>query len=126
MLNHPSGIAVDGGPATQPNLSGPQAIAVDSAGNVYFSDSTILRIRKIDTSGVITTIAGSGFDPISDNVPATQVIMGAVEGLAVDANGNVYYADNLREFVRKVTPNGIVKTVAGGSPTDVADGGAAL
>lgn len=116
----------DGGPATQANLSGPQAITADAAGNVYFSDSGILRIRKIDTSGVITTIAGSGYDPISDNVPATQVIIGAVEGLAVDANGNVYYADNLREFVRKVTPNGIVKTVAGGNPTDVADGGSAL
>jgi uncharacterized protein (TIGR03437 family) len=101
------GFAGDNGPATSAELSAPNGIAVDSAGNLYIADTGNGRIRKV-SNGVITTVAGGG-SSLGDNGPATSAQIGAY-GVAVDSAGNLYIADGAR--VRKVA-NGVITTVAG-------------
>ncbi|BCT91232.1 hypothetical protein LYSHEL_02560 [Lysobacter helvus] len=106
----------DGGPATQAVLTGPVALAVDAAGNVYVADSGFAaRVRRIDAvTGIITTVAGNGqpdnTGATKENVAATSVAVSA-NALAFDAAGNLYLSSYSR--VRKVTPAGIITTVAG-------------
>ena len=126
--------AGDGGPATSASISlcgtaSHQGIAVDSVGNVYFSDCKNNRIRKIDTNGIITTVAGSGgFTVFSgDGGPATSATLGLPYGLAVDAAGNIYIADTGNGRIRKVNTAGIISTVArSGNGFNLGDGGPAL
>jgi sugar lactone lactonase YvrE len=125
----------DGGPATKAHLQLPTDIVFDIEGNLYISDGANNRIRKVDTHGVITTVAGTGEAGFSgDGGPATRAMLdaGAHEGippggLAVDAEGNLYFSDGGNFRVRKVDKQGIITTVAG---TGVAgysgDGGPAL
>ena len=99
------GYSGDGGPATEAELSSPFAVAVDPEGNVYFSSHTIKVVRKIDTEGIITTVAGGG-EPgvLGDGGPATEVgFRGANLGIVIDAEGNLYIADDGAHRVRKVT-----------------------
>jgi uncharacterized protein (TIGR03437 family) len=111
------GYSGDNGPATSAQLSNPQGVAVDSAGNLYIADSGNYRIRKV-SGGVITTVAGNGTKGFAgDNGPATSAELSTVEGVAVDAAGNLYIADSLNYRVR---------VVAGGAITTVAGGGVAL
>jgi uncharacterized protein (TIGR03437 family) len=95
----------DNGPATSAQLSQPSGVAVDSAGNLYIVDSGQYRIRKV-SNGVITTVAGDGTygSFLGDNGPATsaQFRFGSLNGIAVDAAGNVYFSDVYR--VRILTP----------------------
>ena len=108
------GFSGDGGPAVQTELSSPQAVAVDAAGNLYIADTNNHRIRRVDASGTITTFAGTreyGFS--GDGGPAVQAKLYYPWGVAVDAAGNVYIADfgNLR--IRRVDPSGTIATFAG-------------
>ena len=107
------GFSGDGGPATLAQLSGPTAVAVDAAGNVYIEDAGNNRIRMV-SNGIITTIAGGG---TGDDGPATNAHLNFQNmgpGLTLDHAGNIYFADysNLTR-IRKVS-NGVISTVAGG------------
>ncbi len=117
--NGVSGFSGDNGPATSANLSYPQSVAVDSAGNIYIADHNNGRIRKVNAStGVITTVAGNGnqYSPMfsGDNGPATSASLNGPASVAVDAAGNIYIADTFNQRIRKVNAwTGVITTVAG-------------
>jgi sugar lactone lactonase YvrE len=115
----------DGGPASAAQLNAPTGVAVDSAGNVYIADFNNRRIRKVSADGTMSTFAGGGAD-ILDGVAATAVRLTAPLGVAVDGAGNVFIADEYTG-IRKVSPDGIITTVAGGGQNwgSAADGGPA-
>ena len=113
----------DGGPATSASLITPNGVTVDSSGNVYIVKAGNYRVRKVNTAGVISTLAGTGvpgigaFGSIGDGGPATkgQFLFGGLrEGVALDNAGNVYITDSHNYRVRKVDTNGIITTFAGG------------
>jgi trimeric autotransporter adhesin len=104
----------DGGLATGALLNRPAGLCYDSAGNLYIADQEDFRVRKIDTSGKITTIAGTGtYGYTGDGGPATSALIGTPQGLAVDTAGNLYISDSIANVVRMVTPAGIISTFAG-------------
>ncbi len=104
----------DFGPATSAQMSGPDGVAVDKQGNVYISDFLNNRVRMVTPAGVISTYAGNGVSGFSgDGGPATSAALSQPAGLAVDGAGNLYIADSNNSAVRKVTPDGIISTVAG-------------
>jgi len=106
--------AGDGGPALKAKLRLPTAMAFDRRGNLFIVDGGNHRIRKIDTRGIITTIAGNGKRGFSgDGGPAVRAQLNYPSGVAVDARGNVYIADSHNLRIRKVTPRGIITTIAG-------------
>jgi sugar lactone lactonase YvrE len=115
----------DGGAAAQAQLANPSAIAVDGAGNIYIADFSNHRIRKIDTEGIITTVAGTGTPEYNgDGIPATTANIGEPTGVAVDAGGLVYISDQVNDRVRVVLRDGIIMTVAGtGERGYTGDGG---
>ena len=117
----------DGGPATAAQISTIQGIAVDRWGNLYLSDTGNHRVRKISTSGVITTLAGTGVAGFSgDGGPATAAQLNLPYGLAADLAGYLYVADLGNDRVRRVGPDGVIITVAGnGNQGSSGDGGAA-
>lgn len=106
----PSG---DGGPATQAGIGSPLTVAVDNLGNLYLTEQTTFRVRKVDAAGTITTVAGNGIGFSGDGGPALQAKFGDLRGLAADQAGNLYIADYGNNRVRKVDPAGIVTTIAG-------------
>ncbi len=109
------GFSGDGGPAAEAMLGRPAGLAVDAAGNLYIADSTNHRIRRIDTNGIITTVAGNGIAGFSgDDGPAIQASLQFPIGVAVDSFLNLYIADGDNNRIRKVTPSGTIRTVAGG------------
>lgn len=124
--NGAAGFSGDGGAATSAMLNTPQAVAADSAGNVYIGDSGNNRVRKVATNGSISTFAGNGVAGYDrDGVTATSTSVGNPNGLAVDASGSLYITDGSAR-VRKVPPSGIIATIAGvGSSGYSGDGGAA-
>ncbi len=116
----------DGGPATAAELSNARDVAVDRAGNLYIADTGNDRIRKIDTSGKISTIAGSGIRGFSgDDGPAGTAHLAVPAAVSVDRDGNVYIASWGSHRVRKVDQNGTITTVAGAGPGYPGDGGPA-
>ena len=121
------GYSGDNGPATSALLNTPGAVFADGVGNVFFADGHNNRIRKINTSGIITTIAGNGIPGYSgDGGAATVAEINTPIGIAVDASGNFYIGDQQNHRIRKVTSSGIISTVAGtGSSGYSGDGGAA-
>jgi hypothetical protein len=119
----------DGGLATKAGFGLPIfASAADQQGNVYLSDNDQYRIRKVDSSGRISTFAGTGKAGISaDGTLATEADIGDPRSLAVDPAGNVYYADDLFHVVRKIDTTGVLTTIAGtGKPGKSGDCGPAL
>jgi uncharacterized protein (TIGR03437 family) len=101
---------------------------VDKSGNLYIADHGNQRIRLVTAStGIISTIAGSSTMGLSgDGGPATQATFSLPSGIAVDSSGNVYIADQNNAAIRKISPNGIITTVAGNGQWGYAgDGGAA-
>ena len=123
-----SGSSGDGGPAVEAKLSSPAGVAVDGAGNVYISDAGDYRIRRVDPSGIITTIAGTGVRGfIGDGGPAVEAKLDGPRGIAVDGAGNVYIADSGSNRIRRVDPSGIITTIAGtGESGSSGDGGPAV
>jgi NHL repeat-containing protein len=121
------GFSGDGGPATSATLRSPLGIAVDTAGNLFITDTDNRRIRKVTPAGIISTVAGRGTQGvIGDGGPATSAILTVPWGIAVDGAGNLFIADSNNNRVRKVTPDGIINTVAGtGTSGFSGDGGAA-
>jgi uncharacterized protein (TIGR03437 family) len=124
------GFSGDGGPASAAQLLSPGAVAVDAAGNLFIADTLNQRIRKVSTSGIITTVAGSGTSHCGsgtlngtgpelcggfsgDGGPATSAQLSGPMGVAVDASGNLFIADTGNNRIRKVSAGGIITTVAG-------------
>jgi TonB family protein len=123
------GFSGDDGPAVRAQLKNPRGIALDAKGNLYISDTGNSRIRKVTPTGMISTIAGSGkglpANP-GDNGPAIEATLRSPYGIAVDATGNLSFADPGASRVRKIAPNGTITTVAGnGTRGFSGDGGLA-
>jgi trimeric autotransporter adhesin len=121
------GYSGDNGPATAASLNFPGGVAVDAAGNVYIADTDNNRIRKVVTSGTISTVAGNGIQGYAgDNGPATSASLDVPGGITVDAAGDMLIADTYSEHIRKVIPAGTITTVAGnGAYRYAGDGGPA-
>jgi len=108
------GYSGDNGAATNASLYSPNCVAVDALGNVFFSEYSDSRIRKVDTNGIITTVAGNGTAGYSgDNGAATNANLNYPYGIVLDTNGNLFIADYENNRVRRVDTNGIITTVAG-------------
>ncbi len=118
------GYSGDGGPATSAGFVEVAAVAVDSAGNLFIVDSSNHRVRKVNSNGTINTVAGTGSAGFSgDGGPAVNATLASPSGVAVDASGNLYIADQFNNRIRKVTPDGTISTVAGnGIPAPTVDG----
>jgi sugar lactone lactonase YvrE len=104
----------DGIPATEAWLGFPTGVAVDNAGNLYIADWLNNRIRRVDTSGIISTVAGNGNSGFSgDGGPATSAMIWSALDVAVDAKGNFYIADSSNFRIRMVDASGTIHTLAG-------------
>jgi hypothetical protein len=108
------GFSGDSGAATAAKIYTPDKVAVDKYGNVYFADQSNMRVRKVDTNGIITTIAGTGAIGYNgDSIAATSAKLNYPAGIAVDDYGNVYIADMYNSRIRKVDTSGMITTIAG-------------
>lgn len=116
------GFSGDGGPALEARMHQPTSggsspagrLAFDAAGNLYFADSFNHRIRRIDTNGIITTVAGNGnWGYAGDGGPATLAELGLPIDVEVASDGTLYIADTDNSCVRAIAPDGIIRTVAG-------------
>lgn len=117
----------DGGTALSASLNRNTAVHFDSVGNMYIADGANNRIRKINTSGIISTVAGTGATGSSgDGGPATSARLNSPSDIAFDAAGNMYIADYLNNRIRKVDASGVITTYAGtGTVGSSGDGGLA-
>jgi len=112
--NGASGSTGDGGPATQASLKNPTSVAADAAGNVYIADSQAARVRRVGPDGVINTFAGNGQATYTgDGGPADQASLNNPQAITFDPSGNLLIADTSNNTVRRVTPDGIITTIAG-------------
>ena len=117
--NSRAGYSGDGGPALQAQLNLPQGIAFDKNGNLYIADSKNNRVRIVSSAGVISTFAGTGAipqgigGPLGDGGLAINALLRLPSGVFADSSGNVFIADTGDSIIRKVTPDGIINTVAG-------------
>ena len=104
----------DGGPAVEAHLNYPSDLVCDGKGNLYISDRSNNRIRKVDSKGIISTIVGLGLPEFGgDFGPATEAFLKYPFGIDLDKKGNLYIADRGNNRIRKVDPQGIITTVAG-------------
>ena len=120
------GTSGDGGLATGASLNGPAAVAFDSSGNLYIADYFNHRVRKVDTSGTITTVAGNGTAAYSgDGGAATAAQLNQPHGIAIDALGNLYISERVNNSIRKIDGSGIITYVAGRGSAGLGDHGPA-
>ncbi len=140
MCTAPFSTCGDGGPALSASLNDARGAVLDAAGNLYFVDAQDNRVREVDTTGTITTVAGGGADgnaPVGcvpggnlsgDGGPAVNATLDCPLGLDIDASGNLYVADTDNNVIRKIdtgTPR-IITTIAGtGTAGHTGDGGLA-
>lgn len=101
------------GIGTNASFNLPLAVAVDENENVYIADSSNNLIRKINSKGVVTTMAGAVGVAGSDDGIGTNATFNSPEGVAVDSSGNVYVADTGNRTIREIDSNGVVSTIAG-------------
>lgn len=121
------GFSGEGGLAVSASLAAQQGIAVDAQGNLYIADTSNHRVRKVDTHGIITTVAGNGSQGFSgDGGPATAAQLSAPWSVAVDASGVLYIADSGNNRIRKVAVNGTISTFAGNAQGAFSGDGPAL
>ncbi len=114
-----SGQTGDGGLAIAAQIGNIQAVALDGWGNIYLSDTDNHRVRRVDTAGVIRTVAGTGTPGFSgDGGPATDARLNFPYGLAVGPDGSVFVADLGNGRVRRIGPDGVITTVAGNGQKD--------
>src|SRR5207249_744915 len=112
--NGTPGFSGDGGSATSAQLNYPFGVAVDGSGNLLIVDTGNSRIRKVTPAGVISTVAGNGVSGFSgDGGPATSAQLNSPSGVAVDGSDNLFIVDTGNSRVRRVTPAGVISTVAG-------------
>jgi hypothetical protein len=123
--NGTGGFAGDGGAATSAELKIPFGVAVDSAGNTYIADAQNNRVRMVSIAGTIATVAGNGHAGSGgDGGPAVSASLNNPSGVAVDAAGNLYIADQYNNKIRLVTTAGVISTFAGtGTVGNGGDGG---
>ncbi len=123
-----AGYSGDSGPATSANLNLPAGVSVDNSGNIYIADTYNNRIRKVNTLGTISTLAGNGTSTFAgDGGPATSASLNLPTGVSADASGNIYIADYANNRIRMVAIGGVITTVAGdGTGRFAGDGGPAI
>ena len=123
-----AGFSGDGGPAILAEFNNPWGLALDTAGNLYVTDIFNQRVRKIDTSGTVNTVAGNGTAGYNgDGIPATSASLNSPRGIVLDSSGDLYIADAFNFRVRKVDTSGIISTFAGdGMQGFSGDGGPAI
>jgi len=133
----PAGFSGDGGPAAEAQMHEPRMMTFAPSGDMYIADTFNQVIRKVDSAGTMSTVAGrfTGFVPrdeadcvpnfSGEGGPATEATLSCPHGVAVDTAGNVYIADSANHAIRRVDPSGTIVTVggAGGSAGDSGDGG---
>ncbi len=119
--------AGDGGPAINASLQAAEGLAVAPDGTIYVADANNGAVRKIAPNGIIITFAGRGPDPEAAGGPATGVSLRQPTAVALDAQGNLYIAENSGNRARRVSPQGILTNLAGtGQPGFSGDGGSAV
>ncbi len=125
--NGTMGFSGDGGQATAAELSDPWGIIFDAAGNLYITDAGTSVIRKVNTAGIISTVAGNGTIGFSgDGGQATATELNQPVGIILDASGNLYFADNQNSRIRMINTSGIISTIVGnGTAGYSGDGGQA-
>lgn len=128
--NGTAGFSGDGGPATAAQLNTPENLAVTADGSLYIADAVNHRVRKVSPAGVITTVVGTGMARVTpfqgDGGPATAAELNRPYGLTALEDGTLYIAEFFNPHIRKVTPAGIISTVAGtGTAGFSGDGGLA-
>lgn len=106
---------------TSAKFNYPSGVAVDSTGNVYVADTTNHRVRKIIPTGDVTTLAGTGVSGFADGAGASAQFYSPA-GVAIDSDGMVYVAESVGHHIRKITPGGVVSTLAGSGVSGFADG----
>ena len=109
-----AGLSGDGGPATSARLNDPRELSLLSDGSVLIADTGNSRIRRLAPDGVITTIAGTGPGFAGDGGPATSAALNAPTGTATLPDGSILIADTGNDRVRRIAPDGVIATVAGG------------
>lgn len=126
--NDTAGYSGEGGVATLAELNYPNSVVADAAGNVYISDATNNRIRKVNPSGIISTFAGTGVSGYSgDGGSATSAKLNNPNGITIDNSGNIYFADNANNVIRKINNSGVISTICGTETAGYSgDGGPAL
>ena len=112
--NGSSGFSGDGNKATQAKLNIPAGLAFDKRGNLFIADRNNHRIRRVDSRGIITTIAGTGTAGFSgDGGPATKAQLNHPSGIAFDNKGNLFFSDRSNERIRTIDSSGKIRTYAG-------------
>lgn len=120
------GFSGDEGTAVSARLNGPHDLLFDNSGNLLIADTLNHRIRRVDRSGIITTIAGNGKSAFAgDGGPATEASLNGPQGMALDNIGNLLIADTWNHRIRRVDRSGIISTIAGTVPGFGGDGGPA-